>query len=151
MSGKEKRNMVLGKEWGQNQVEELLQTEEEKVEKFYQLSKPGSKNIILESIKKEEDIKKLFKNGIYINKKYFIIYMNRKESKESNIIRTRFIVTKKIGSAVIRNRIKRLLREILRLINNINFAEIELIIIAKKNIRNIGFWELNAEILKIVK
>ncbi len=128
-----------------------MQTEEEKVEKFYQLSKPGSKNIILESIKKEEDIKKLFKNGIYINKKYFIIYMNRKESKESNIIRTRFIVTKKIGSAVIRNRIKRLLREILRLINNINFAEIELIIIAKKNIRNIGFWELNAEILKIVK
>jgi len=128
-----------------------LQTEEEKVEKFYQLSKRGSKNIILESIKKEEDIKKLFKNGIYINKKYFIIYINRKESKESNIIRTRFIVTKKIGSAVIRNRIKRLLREILRLINNINFAEIELIIIAKKNIRNIGFWELNAEILKIVK
>ncbi|MEI7615909.1 MAG: ribonuclease P protein component [Actinomycetota bacterium] len=128
-----------------------MQTEEEKVEKFYQLSKPGSKNIILESIKKEEDIKKLFKNGIYINKKYFIIYMNRKESKESNIIRTRFIVTKKIGSAVIRNRIKRLLREILRLINNNNFAEIELIIIAKKNIRNIGFWELNAEILKIVK
>ncbi|MHB1376549.1 MAG: ribonuclease P protein component [Candidatus Humimicrobiaceae bacterium] len=106
--------------------------------------------IILESIKKEVDIKRIFKEGIYINKKYFIIYINQKESR-SNKIRTRFIVTKKIGTAVIRNRIKRLLREILRLLKIVNFKEIEIIIIAKKNIKDIGFWELDTEIKKVLK
>jgi len=127
-----------------------LLTEEEKAEKFYQLNNSRSIRIILESIKKEEDIKRIFKNGIYINRKYFIMYMNRKESKDK-LIRTRFIVTKKIGSAVIRNKIKRLLREILRLIDIVSSVEIELIIIAKKNIRNKSFWELNAEIEKVLK
>ncbi|MHB1335821.1 MAG: ribonuclease P protein component [Candidatus Humimicrobiaceae bacterium] len=100
-------------------------------------------------MKKEEDIKRIFKEGIYINKKYFIIYINKKESKV-NKIRTRFIVTKKIGTAVIRNRIKRLFREILRLINIINFKEIEIIIIAKKNIKGISFWELSIELNKVL-
>ncbi|MHB1275191.1 MAG: ribonuclease P protein component, partial [Candidatus Humimicrobiaceae bacterium] len=93
--------------------------------------------------------KRIFKEGIYINKKYFIIYINKKESKV-NKIRTRFIVTKKIGTAVIRNRIKRLFREILRLINIINFKEIEIIIIAKKNIKGISFWELSIELNKVL-
>ena len=106
--------------------------------------------IILESIKKEVDIKRIFKEGIYINKKYFIIYINQKESR-SDKIRTRFIVTKKIGTAVVRNRIKRLLREILRLLKIVNFKEVEIIIIAKKNIKDVGFWELDTEIKKVLK
>ena len=57
--------------------------------------------------------------------------MNQKESKVKKI-RTRFIVTKKIGTAVIRNKIKRFLREILRLLNIVNFKEIEIIIIANR-------------------
>ncbi|MHB1376883.1 MAG: ribonuclease P protein component [Candidatus Humimicrobiaceae bacterium] len=101
-------------------------------------------------MKKEAEIKRIFKEGIYINKKYFIIYINQKESR-SDKIRTRFIVTKKIGTAVVRNRIKRLLREILRLLKIVNFKEIEIIIIAKKNIKDIGFWELNTEINKVLK
>jgi len=76
--------------------------------------------------------------------------MNQKESR-SDKIRTRFIVTKKIGTAVVRNRIKRLLREILRLLKIVNFKEVEIIIIAKKNIKNIGFWELDTEIKKVLK
>jgi ribonuclease P protein component len=106
--------------------------------------------IILESIKKEVDIKRIFKEGAYINKKYFIIYMCYKESKV-NKIRTRFIVTKKIGTAVVRNKIKRFLREILRLLNIVNFKEIEIIIIVKRNIKNIGFWDLDSEVRKVLK
>ena len=41
MSGKEKRNMALCKEWGQNQEEELSLTEGEKAGKFYQHRKLG--------------------------------------------------------------------------------------------------------------
>jgi ribonuclease P protein component len=106
--------------------------------------------IILESIKKEADIKRIFKEGIYINKKYFIIYINQKENR-ANKISTRFIVTKKIGTSVIRNRTKRFFREILRLLNIINFKEIEIIIIAKRSIKGIGFWELNTEIKKALR
>ena len=128
----------------------IIANRRRKGRKVLSAQKAGGIIIILESIKKEVDIKRIFKEGIYINKKYFIIYINQKESR-SNKIRTRFIVTKKIGTAVIRNRIKRLFREILRLINIINFKEIEIIIIAKKNIKDIGFWELDTEIKKVLK
>jgi ribonuclease P protein component len=78
------------------------------------------------------------------------MYINKKELGPDTI-KTRFIVTKKIGTAVIRNRVKRLFREILRLINIIDFKGMEIIIIAKKNIKNISFWELDAEIKKVLK
>lgn len=128
----------------------IIANRRRKGRKVLSAQKAGGIIIILESIKKEVDIKRIFKEGIYINKKYFIIYINQKESR-SNKIRTRFIVTKKIGTAVIRNRIKRLLREILRLLKIVNFKEIEIIIIAKKNIKDIGFWELDTEIKKVLK
>ncbi|MHB1346323.1 MAG: ribonuclease P protein component, partial [Candidatus Humimicrobiaceae bacterium] len=67
------------------------------------------------------------------------------------IIKTRFIVTKKIGNAVIRNRIKRLFREILRLMDIIDFKETEIIVIAKKNIKSVNFWELSTEFRQILK
>ncbi|MCX6384574.1 MAG: ribonuclease P protein component [Actinobacteria bacterium] len=101
-------------------------------------------------MKSEEDIKRILREGKYINKKYFIIYINKTESKRKKV-RTRFIVTKKIGTAVIRNKIKRLLRETLRLINCMDFKEIEIVIIAKKGLGFIGFWELNKEMIKVLK
>lgn len=128
----------------------IIANRRRKGRKVLSAQKAGGIIIILESIKKEVDIKRIFKEGIYINKKYFIIYINQKESR-SDKIRTRFIVTKKIGTAVVRNRIKRLLREILRLLKIVNFKEVEIIIIAKKNIKNIGFWELDTEIKKVLK
>jgi ribonuclease P protein component len=76
--------------------------------------------------------------------------MNKKENK-ANKIKTRFIVTKKIGTAVIRNRIKRLFREILRIIDIFDSKEIEIIIIAKKNIKDIKFWELSTEFNQILR
>jgi len=37
------------------------------------------------------------------------------------------------------------------LLKIVSFKEIEIIIIAKKNIKDIGFWELDTEIKKVLK
>ena len=128
----------------------IITNRRRKGRKVLSAQKAGGRIIILESIKKEVEIKRIFKDGKYINKKYFIIYIRYNESR-SNKIRTRFIVTKKIGTAVVRNKVKRLFREILRLIDIINFKEMEIIIIAKKNIRDAGFWELDTELKKVLR
>ncbi|MCE5329392.1 ribonuclease P protein component [bacterium] len=101
-------------------------------------------------MKNEKDIKRILKEGKYLNKKYFIIYI-KKTTKKSEIIKIRFIVTKKIGTAVERNRIKRLLKETLRIFNDKDCYEFEIIVIAKKGIGRLSFWDINKEMNKILK
>lgn len=104
---------------------------------------------ILESIKNEKDIKRILKEGKYLNRRYFIIYIN-KTTKKSEVIKTRFIVTKKIGTAVVRNKIKRLLREVLRIFNGKDCFEFEVVIIAKKGLELLTFWSISKEINKVL-
>ena len=105
---------------------------------------------ILESIKNEKDIKRILNEGKYLNKRYFVVYIN-KTTRKSEVIKTRFIVTKKIGTAVVRNKIKRLLRETLRMFSNNDYYEIEIIIIVKKGMELLNFWNINKEISKVLK
>ena len=62
-----------------------------------------------EILRKRSDIQRCFNNGIYWQGKHLrIIYMKAKERKAG------FIVAKRLGKSVLRNRVKRRLREIYR-------------------------------------
>ena len=73
--------------------------------------------------------------------------------KKNNLGYTRigYTITKKIGNSVVRNRIRRQMKEICRL----NFDQIEknydLVFIAKRNIIDISFKELESAMLHIMK
>ncbi len=60
-------------------------------------------------IKKNEDFQKIYKNGKSVANRQFIIY--RQKNSENEHFRLGISVSKKIGNAVTRNRIKRAIRE----------------------------------------
>jgi len=61
-------------------------------------------------------------------------------------VKVGFNISKKIGSAVIRNRIKRILKEILRKIDFSYTNSIDMLFIARKEICEAGFWKLKGQI-----
>ena len=98
-------------------------------------------------IKKSKEIEDVLKNKKYAANPYFSIYI--KENNENHHFRYAISVNKKIGKAVIRNRIKRQVRSIL---SQIEIKEnIDLFIIVRSKILDIDFNEMNKQILYLLR
>nr|WP_320049256.1 ribonuclease P protein component [uncultured Desulfuromonas sp.] len=79
-------------------------------------------------IKEQAEFSHCYKCGFKIYTRFFILFIVKTDSPA----RFGFTVSKKVGGAVVRNRIKRLLREFVR--NNQNdFFLADIVIVAKRN------------------
>ena len=99
--------MVLGPEWQLKVAENLLLEDEQKEEKLFQ-----HKMVKLNSLKKSDHFKHVLK-GKKVNSEYFSIFAKKNflnSNKEKMNIS--FVMKKKIGNAVKRNKIKRKLKAI---------------------------------------
>jgi ribonuclease P protein component len=94
-------------------------------------------------LKKNEDILLVIKTGIKNIYKHFIIY--RKENKLTN---SRFCISvnKKIGNAVVRNKLKRQVRDII--MKNMVTKNEDYVIILSSSFKELPFLEKKSEILK---
>ena len=93
------------------------------------------------SLKSEAEIKRLLNTGSKISGDYFLLFWKKTEQ-----FRWGVLVSRKLGSAVNRNRIKRLIKEAVRLNQNL-FKQTVTIAILPKNKCNDATNELiNAEI-----
>ncbi|MDE7264189.1 MAG: ribonuclease P protein component [Anaeroplasmataceae bacterium] len=93
-------------------------------------------------VKKSKEIEEILKNHRFSSNPYFTIYI--KEQHETNHFRYAMSVGKKIGNAVVRNRIKRQIRAIVR-----NFCVVsttDVFIIARNNILKLNFQEMEREL-----
>lgn len=98
-------------------------------------------------IKKSKEIEDVLKNKKYVSNPYFTIYI--KENNENHHFRYAMSVNKKIGKAVVRNRLKRQIRAI---ISQINIKDnIDLFIIVRNKVLNIDFNEMNKQILYLLR
>ena len=133
--------MALGQEW-QRLVEKKSLLEEDKKEER------NSQHKRILSLKKRSDFLFVRKSGESIRSKHFIVnYLIPLEPK----VEMGITVSKKIGNAVKRNYIKRVIRSIIR--NNSNKIPNNLIfeIIPKKKIETISFFDLEKDLLDFIK
>ena len=89
-------------------AEKLLQEEEQRVEKKYQL-KLSSQMIKFKSLNRSKDFLKILKKK-KLNTNYYTIYFDKISDNLCKYLNISFVMKKKIGNAVIRNKIKRKLK-----------------------------------------
>ncbi|MCL6612511.1 MAG: ribonuclease P protein component [Peptococcaceae bacterium] len=99
-------------------------------------------------IKDNKDFKRVYARGRYAAGKNLVLYCLRRNGGEK---RFGFSISKKAGKAVVRNRIKRILKEICRL-NSHWFKEgCDYIIIPRKDAVKKNFHELKEELFRLAK
>ena len=137
-------------------VEKHLQEEEQKVEKNYPLNL-SSKMIKFKSLNKREEFLKIFKKK-KLNTKYFTIYfdknLNNLKNDINKYLNISFIMKKKIGNAVKRNKIKRKLKHAVQKIlkqNQLIDLNYTYVIIGKNNVYQDKFISILDEVNKTFK
>ena len=109
-------------------------------------------HIKLLSLSKNQDFKSLLA-GKKVSNKYLTIFFKNLSNKSNNYLNISFVTQKKLGNAVIRNKIKRRLKNIMNQlleISKINF-NYSYLLIAKKSIINAKFVDIKETIIKDYK
>ncbi len=99
------------------------------------------------SLSKNEDFKSIL-NGNKINNKYSTIFFKKLDHLNSKYLNLSIITKRKLGNAILRNKIKRILKNIMRDVSkntkiNCKYAYL---IIAKKNVFNDKFEDIKTEL-----
>jgi ribonuclease P protein component len=94
------------------------------------------------------DYQKLYKTGRRISSERFVMFSRENVSGRSRLGIT---VSRKVGSAVIRNRVKRLFREIFRKSYGQIPGRIDIVVNAKPGCAEVGYEELRVEFLAAVR
>ena len=102
--------------------------------------------MITSGIKKSKEFSSVYKSGKSVADKYFVLYYRRNKLDYSRI---GYSVSKKVGNAVVRNRIKRLLKETYRL----NFDDFKIgydfVFIARVRAKDIEYIEVEKSMKKL--
>lgn len=98
-------------------------------------------------VKRERDFNQIFSKGKNVANRKFVIYRLSKNQKH---FRVGLSVSKKLGNAVVRNRIKRKIRHIL-IENQSQLAADDFIIIARKGVEDLDYHEMKQNLLHVLK
>ena len=102
----------------------------------------------LNIIKKQEDINNVIKNGKYIKDKLFNVYYIY--NKDNKYYRFCVCVSKKLGNAVVRNKNKRQIKDIIDKSNLVFSRQYDYVIILKKDINSVPFETKKESLLKVL-
>ena len=144
--------MDLDLEWKKKVVERPWPEEGRKEEKNYRL-KSNSQMIKFKSLNRSKDFLKILKKK-KINTKYYTIYFDKNSKNLSKYLNVSFVVKKKIGNAVTRNKIKRKLKHAIQKISkeskliDLNYTYV---IFGKNNVYKDKFVNVLFEINKTFK
>jgi len=103
----------------------------------------------LETLKKKKDFDKVFNDGDSRASRYFVLYW-KPNTREQN--RYGFSINKRVGKAVVRNKLRRRLKEIIR--NRLNTGHLgfyDIVIIARKPVISLDFHEIQDELHRLFK
>ncbi|MBP2623807.1 ribonuclease P protein component [Streptococcus oricebi] len=100
-------------------------------------------------VKSEKDFNAIFKRGQNFANKKFVIY--KLEKGEQRHFRVGLSVSKKLGNAVVRNRIKRLIRHVLLAHKASLEQELDFVVIARKGVESLDYQGLEKNLLHVLK
>ena len=101
-----------------------------------------------EHIRKRKDFLAVIASGQKLQTKHFIIYLRVNSQPFSRLGIT---VSHRVGKAVQRNRVKRLLREFFRLHKKDFHRGLDLVIIAKKGAADLTYQQVSGELSKVLR
>ena len=109
--------------------------------------------IFSESLKKNDDFRTVYKNGISYANKYLVMYVMTNDLQKNNqsINRIGISISKKVGNSVVRHRFCRLVRESYRLHEEIFNSGLDIVVVARKAASEIGYFEAEKSILHLAK
>ncbi|UTR16990.1 ribonuclease P protein component [Salipaludibacillus sp. LMS25] len=100
-------------------------------------------------LKKNEEFQHVFQRGNSVANRQFVVYQVKKT--EQDTIRIGLSVSKKLGNAVVRNRIKRLMKENLReLVPNLH-QNCDVVIIARHPVAAMTYDEIKKSLSHVLK
>lgn len=112
-------------------------------------SPTGKESLKGHRLQRNRDFRIVFHRGQSVANRYFVLYVNKKET--SLATRTGFSVSKKVGNAVVRNRVKRLLREVLRKQIGAFQRGYDVVVIARKEASALSYCDVEKQISQLLR
>ncbi|OCA82179.1 ribonuclease P protein component [Bacillus sp. FJAT-27225] len=100
-------------------------------------------------IKENKDFQKVFKKGHSTANRQFIVYVLKKEGQVH--FRIGLSVSKKIGNAVVRNQVKRYIRQSMFEMKEWLEPENDYVIIARKPAADMNFFDVKKSLVHVLK
>ena len=100
-------------------------------------------------IKKNREFQKVFKDGKSFANRQFIVYRYKKEGQAE--FRIGLSVSKKVGNAVTRNRIKRYIRQTFLELKDDVDQDVDYVIIARKQAATLDFHETKKSLQHVLR
>ena len=97
------------------------------------------------TLKKNSDFRRLYSKGKSAVNPYVVVYCRRNKEQQN---RLGYTVSTKLGHAVVRNRVRRRLREIYRLNEQRLRSGFDIVIVARVRAVNVSYRELEAAVMK---
>ncbi|MDB5055695.1 MAG: rnpA [Bacilli bacterium] len=98
---------------------------------------------------KREDFNKVFRFGKSVANQQFVLYHLAKP--EHDYFRLGVSVSKKIGNAVVRNRLRRIMKEVIRLNKDSIQLTADFILIARKPVVDLNYQEMESCMIHVLK
>ncbi|NLK28213.1 MAG: ribonuclease P protein component [Clostridiales bacterium] len=101
-----------------------------------------------ESLKKNQDFRKIYHTGKSYANKYLVMYVLENDLNKN---RLGISVSKKVGNSVIRHRITRLIRESYRLSEDKILKGFDLVVVARVGAKDKSFHEIESALLHLIR
>ena len=102
----------------------------------------------IQGLRSNMEFKRVYSKGKTYWNRNLVLYVKKNELGHN---RVGYSITKKVGNSVVRNKIRRRMKEIYRLNFHKLKGDYDIIIIPKKNVVNISYRELESAMLHILQ
>ena len=109
--------------------------------------------IFSESLKKNDDFRTVYKNGISYANKYLVMYVMTNDLQKNNqpVNRLGISISKKVGNSVVRHRFCRLVRESYRLHEKVFNSGLDIVVVARISAKDCTYAQIESALLHLGK